>query len=302
MIEEMWKDQEEFQLQVFPNFKKMDEEQKMAFTKEMLLHIVSEFDELLSSIGSWKTHKIRREKSPKISGIAEELVDITKFVVNIALAWGITPEMFMNKWKEKTLVNKYKLLQEKTLISLKERPVVVFDVDGVLNDFAEKWISYVNLKTGSNFTIDQFLELPKLIRYERYVQLKHDFYENYSDRVEFTDEAVKVLSEIKKKDISIVLLTARPISEYKKFYYEIINKLVTAGVPFDVLMEDREKGLRMIKDFKNVLFFVDDEPYYVEDASSYGIKAYLYYKPYNEKYAFTYKNVIHKLEEVLNGI
>jgi dimeric dUTPase (all-alpha-NTP-PPase superfamily) len=300
MIEEMWKDQEEFQLQIFPSFKSLDEQQKIALTKEMLLHITSEFDELLSSMGSWKTHKLRKESPPKISGIVEELVDIVKFVINIALIWGITPEKFATKWREKTLVNKYKLLQEKTLMSLKNKPVAIFDIDGVLNDFPSKWVSFVNSKTGNNFTIEQFLEISKLIPYDKYIQLKHEFFENYSDQVEFTNEARWVLSEIKRKGVSIVLLTSRPISEYKKFYYEMISKLVKSNIPFDALIEDREKGLRIMKDFENVLFFVDDDPYYVDDVKSYGIKTYLYYKPYNMR--FKYENIIYVLGDILNEL
>jgi hypothetical protein len=132
------------------------------------------------------------------------------------------------------------------------------------------------------------------------MQLKHEFYENYSDQIEFTDEAKKVLSEIKSRGISIVLLTSRPISEYKKFYYEIINSLTKSSISFDVVIEDREKGLRIIKDFKNVLFAVDDDPYYVEDISNYGIKTFLLSKPYNM--SSQKLNVIDCLEDVLNEL
>ena len=301
ILEEWWKDQKEFQQEIFSlDYQKLSNEEKIALTKEYLLHITSEFDELLSAMGTWKTHKLRKEEPPKISGITEELVDITKFIINIALVWGITPEDFIEKWREKTIVNKHKLLQEKRLITLKEKPVAIFDVDGVLNDFPEKWISYINSRLRTKFKIEDFLEIPKRVPFEIYRSLKHEFYENYSSEVKFTDEARKVLLDLRKRGVSVVLLTSRPISQYKKFYYEIIMSLENSKIPFDVLIEDREKGLRIIKDFKNVLFAVDDDPYYVNDISSYGIKTFLYRKPYNRHFKGT--NMIYHLKEVLDEI
>jgi dimeric dUTPase (all-alpha-NTP-PPase superfamily) len=299
MIESWFKDQEEFQKMIFKNFKNLSEDEKIALTKEMLLHITSEFDELLSSLGSWKTHKIRKSP-PKISGICEELVDIAKFIINIALIWDISPNYFERKWAEKTLVNKYKFTQEQALLSLKDKKIVVFDVDGVLNDFPEAFVGYVNCQAHRNFFIQDFLDIPKKILYEEYLEIKHKFYENYSDFVEFSPEAKEVLTEIRRRGISIVLLTSRPISEYKKFYYEILKGLIKSNIPFDALIEDREKGLRIIKDFKNVLFAVDDDPYYVDDISSYGIKAFLLSKPYNK--TFKGYKIINRLEEVLNEL
>jgi len=299
ILDTWWKIQEDFQEQIFPNFRNLTLDEKISLTKEMLLHIASEFDELLSAVGTWKTHKIRKAEPPKISGITEELVDISKFLINIALIWEITPEQFIRKWFEKTVVNKYKLLQDKRLIALREKPVVVFDVDGVLNDFPERWVTYVNLRLGTNYTIKDYLEIPKHVPNEVYRRLKHEFYEEYSTSVEFTKEAKEVLSQLKKRGISVTLLTSRPISQYKKFYYEMIIKLKNSKIPFDVLIEDREKGLRIIKDFQNVLFAVDDEPYYVKDISSYGIRVFLYRKPYNS--SFKWRDEIFSLEEVLES-
>jgi len=299
-LRRFWKDQFEFQHDMLSlDFQNLSDSEKVTLTKEYLLHIATEFDELLSAVGTWKTHKLRKEEPPKISGIIEELVDILKFIINIALVWGITPDDFVEKWKEKTIVNKHKLLQEKRLIALREKPVAIFDVDGVLNDFPEKWISYINSQLKTEFKIRDFLEIPKRVPFEIYKSLKHEFYEDFSSEVEFTDEARRVLTELKRRGVSIVLLTSRPISRYKKFYYEMIVGLNRSGIPFDVLIEDREKGLRIIKDFHNVLFAVDDEPYYVKDISSYRIRALLYRKPYNS--SFRWNDEIFSLEEVLES-
>jgi len=298
ILEKFFKNQLDLQKQINPNFDDLSYEEKVKLTKEHLLHLITEVDEVLTAVGTWKTHKIRKEEFPKISGITEELVDIVKFVINIALIWGITPREFIKKWFEKTVVNKYKFLQERRLISLKEKPVVIFDVDGVLNRFPEEFVEFVNSNLGTNFKISEYLELPKKIPYEKYRELKHEFYETRKES--FTEEARKVLRELRRKKISTVLLTSRPISKYKRFFYEIVIGLKNQRIPFDVLIEDREKGLRIMKDFNSVLLSVDDEPYYVEDILSYGIKAYLYRKPYNRFYKG--KNVIENLEEILNEV
>lgn len=278
-LDEIFAHQLEFQKKIFPNFEKLSVKEKRDLTKEFLLHMMTEVDELLGNVGEWKTHRFGN-KPPIKSGITEELVDIINFIVNIALTWGIDPREVMQKFREKVIINEHKFLQDRKIDELRDKPVAVFDVDGVLNDYPEKFVGFVNEKKNASFQMVDYLNLPRIIPKVEYEKLKLEFRE----AMELAYSGKEELEKIKTNGISIILLTARPVAEHKKLYTDMIVSLAENGIPFDAVIADKEKGFRMMKDFKNLLFYVDDEPEFVKDSTSYGIRTYLLNKPYNDTF------------------
>jgi len=280
LLEQFWKIQRDFQNSVFPNFENLTLKEKVSLTKEMILGITSEFDELLEATGTWKTHRIKGDY-PKVSGITEELVDISKFLINIALIWNISPQMFIKKWFEKTVVNKYKFLQERRLKEIRDKPVVVFDLDGVLNSYPVEWIEYVNQNLGTEYkTLDS---LKTSVLPETYYKLKETFREE-GGHLNFKSipEIMELIELLRLKEIKIVILSSRPVWRYKRYYADTLTWLKKNKISFDAILWDREKGLRTFKEFSHVICFIEDELNFANEASRYGFKVLLLDKDYNQ--------------------
>lgn len=301
LLKKWFDDQLRFQQKVIHDLHELEEKRKIELTKEMALSIVCEIDELLEATGQWKIHR-REIKYPTKVGIAEELVDMMKFLINIAIIWGITPEELVKVWDEKTVFNEIRFLQEQKLMEFRGKPVAIFDIDGTLNDFPEKWVSFINEQLLTKYYVDDLFDLPRFINYETYEQLKHDFFERHFDTIQINPEAPKVLSELKARGVVIVLLSAKPVKRYKRLLHNEISKLMNAGIPFDIIIYDREKGLRIMKDFPKVLFAVEDDPRQAEDIARYGIRALLIKKPYNENTKVENVIKIKSLREVMRYV
>jgi NTP pyrophosphatase (non-canonical NTP hydrolase) len=67
------------------------EDEKVAYTKEMVLYLHKELGEVLDAVGNYRMHKTKRE-DPKVKEIPEEVADCFIFVLNLALTHGLTAE------------------------------------------------------------------------------------------------------------------------------------------------------------------------------------------------------------------
>jgi len=102
ILQDMWDDQSRFNSNFidFDNIKDLESKQK--FTKEYILHMYSEVEDLLQSI-NWKFYQ--KDKDLDYNQICEELVDIFKYWLSIALVWGIRPMDFLDMFYEKSKKN-----------------------------------------------------------------------------------------------------------------------------------------------------------------------------------------------------
>ena len=83
--------QKELQIKGYGNhLDKYNLEERESYTKDSIFCGIKEFTEVLDAI-NWKVHKKTRF-NPKPKVIREEIVDCFKFLLNIALAWGITSD------------------------------------------------------------------------------------------------------------------------------------------------------------------------------------------------------------------
>jgi len=98
----------------FHDFNRLaDDEYRDQLTKNFILHLYPEIGEILDGVN----YKIHREaKVVDEHAVKMEIVDVFKYVLNLMIAWGITPEELFRLFDEKSSIveDRYrKLLKEK---------------------------------------------------------------------------------------------------------------------------------------------------------------------------------------------
>ena len=96
---EIWNRQREFQKNFF-NPDALTADERIKWTKEFCLCAHQELAEILDSI-DWKNyHLYAKEYDEKHTH--EEIVDAFKFILNLGIVWGMTPEVFIDIFNKKT--------------------------------------------------------------------------------------------------------------------------------------------------------------------------------------------------------
>lgn len=303
-LEEIWKDQKEFNSN-FVNYKNLDSKKRVEHLKEYGLLMIDEIMELIRET-NWKGH--RKDKVHTIdSNILEESIDIFKYWLSIMVLMGYSPEDFIEEYQRKSSVVEQRYKQEKQL-DFKSNKVVGVDIDGVLADYPDCFIDYVNDKVGTDFKaedLDQYnlYEAITDIPTEVMKGLKHEFRKSGElKKVGVLPGAKEFLQSLKNKGYKIVLLSARPYKEYRRIFADTKEWLDKNGLVYDAILWDEDKLNRLIREFgeNNVSFFVEDN---LKNANSISksTKVYLLNKSYNQ--GKTENNIyrISSLKEVLEN-
>jgi len=292
-LNEIWNRQKSFTSNII-SLDSLSTDEKRRYTKEMILHLVSEIDELLASTGRWKLHKMSGS-IPLKSGIAEELVDMFKYIVNIALIWNISAEEFFKMFMDKSEIVEFKYEMEKNLNLIKRCPVIAVDFDGVLNSYPKEWLDYLNstvLARSYNKIFVTVSDAKKFMGEQQYAFLKERFREEGGELLyKPNTEIIDALSEIKESfpDVSVVVLTSRPVWRNKRFFMDSLKWLRENNVPFDAILWAFDKEDKLL-DFSRVICVIEDELLFANNLAANGYKVILLNRSYNN--GFTHSNVI----------
>jgi phosphoglycolate phosphatase-like HAD superfamily hydrolase len=311
----MWEKNREFQKAIIGDLHNLTEKDRVELTKETLLHISSEQTELLKALGKWKT-VLQEDKPPSLSGVLTEVIDIYKFLVNICLFWNLEPIDFLMEFERKTEVNWQKFRQKTNPIDAKDK-IAVFDLDGVLANYPDDWIEFAISHSTSCFmprvikSIDgsHYYDIPDLhhiaqtidISQQAYDVLKAEWRETGQDgKLEKIPMADSILMYLRSRGYKIMILTRRPVQEYKRIYADTILWLRSNSIPFDgIFWSDGEKEKELMVRFSDVRFIVEDDPVQAENFLAVGFKVFLLDKPYNRQVKQDARLiVIHSLEEI----
>lgn len=100
-LELIWAKQKDFQKNFFdPD--NVNEEERIALSKEYILSMHRELGEVLN-IMPWKQHRANDSKYSQ-SEIQEELIDCFKFLLNVCILHGMTPDSFEKLFFEKSAI------------------------------------------------------------------------------------------------------------------------------------------------------------------------------------------------------
>ncbi len=292
-IKRIWKVQQFFNNKVFPKPKNLKDKQSL--TKEFILHLISESDEVLREI-NWKFHRGNKKKINK-DKLLEELIDVFKYNLSIMQFWDISPSEFYQKFLDKSEIVEQRFIQEKKLNLLDDKKILCIDIDGVIADYPRSFINFIeskiNKKVIINFTeykLYDIIQKATGLSKKKIEKLKHEYrITGYKRSISLIKDAKKYINLL-AKEYTIVLLSARPYEKYPRIFSDTIFWLKKNRIKYNAILWDVKKEERMLKELPHTLYMIEDCG---ENAIKIAInkkKVILLNKDYNQN--FKHKNII----------
>ena len=286
ILKEIWQCQKTFNRN-FMNFEELTDKNRQELTKEMILHLSDETHELLREI-KWKMHRQQNIKVNR-NNLLEEWIDIFKYWLTIGQIWDATPEEFVEMFQQKSEVVELRYKQEHTLKLLKDENVIAIDIDGVLAQYPESFIAFIEKETGKDFsnieltTHNLYDLLGKELGLETMKQLKHK-YRNSGEKkfLPIIENSVNATQQLKKKGFTIVLLSARPYKQHPRIFADTIYWLKNNNFMYDAIIWGENKEEKIINEFPNMKFMVEDLLENANKVANIGYKVFLLDKTYNQ--------------------
>lgn len=285
-LKKMWKLQKDFNKKVLEKKGAVNQQE---LTKEYILHLLSECDEILREI-NWKLHKKHNKVIDK-NKLTEELIDAFKYWLSITILWDVSPEEFVKEFERKSQVVEQKFKQEMQLDLINDNKVIGIDIDGVLAKYPESFIKFIEDQEQINLNFFKFKrydiygQLSKFIDggEKRMKELKHLYRLTGQKRfIEVVEGSVEGLKQLKMMGYSIVLLTARPYKQYRRIFSDTLEWLKENKFEFDAIVWDEEKEERIIKEFPKMKVMVEDVASNANKIARKGYKVFLLDKLYNQ--------------------
>ncbi|RKY33144.1 MAG: hypothetical protein DRP74_00395 [Candidatus Omnitrophota bacterium] len=284
-INELWKNQKEFNEKVIgKRLKDLSQSEKQYWTKELILCLISECNELLREI-AWKVH--RKEDIRIIpSNLLEEWIDIFKYWLSIGLIWQFDAKQLWEEYWRKSAVVEQRWTQEQMLNRFDK--IVAVDIDGVLYDYPKEFFKFIQDKTGIKIereikNYDLYVELSKEFSIPVLSRLKDEYRQSgYLKKGLPIDGSREFLKSLKQMGFGITLMTAREYKKYKRIYGDTLEWLRENDMMFDGIVWSEKKEEAVYRSFPNLAFAVEDNLDNANKIAMLGIKVFLLDKSYNK--------------------
>ena len=93
--------------------------------------------------------------------------------------------------------------------------------------------------------------------------------------------AAELTKKLKEAGYQIIILTARPYKTYSRIYSDTLKFLNDNDIQFDAIIWDKEKHIKIIKEFPNLEFMIEDTPEICEAVAQQGYPVYVPETPAN---------------------
>lgn len=249
-------------------------------TKEFILAIISETNELLSEI-NWATWKKKREVID--SNICEEIIDSLKFLLNIAIIWGIDDKKLFNEFirKSNVVVQRKKQIEKIKQIKKMNKKVCGIDLDGVIVDYPNCFIKFINTKFKKNFY--NLFDIRKSVTNKKYFVFQDEYRKSGAKQfVRINTGAKEFIDKLKKMKYSIIVLTKRPYKQYFRIFADTKLNLDKNKIKYDAILFDDQKHKLIVKEFPNLKFMVEDNLVIANEVGAWGYKCFLIDNIYNQ--------------------
>lgn len=286
MNKNIWEDQLNFNTNYFNDIglelNNLSLQNKVKWTKEFILHIEQELHDVIKCLPKWKMQNINNDftNSNIDQNIKEEFIDCYKYIMGLAQILNISYEDIIEEYYKKSFVVEQRYKQNKEFDELKKSQVIVFDIDGVINNYPICFVDWVNEKYNKSF-VD--LNDIKRVSIEEYSMYKEQYRISGAKRTQpINVDTVDTINKLYDSGEKIVLYTVRPVNKYKNIYYDTITWLKNNGVKYNAIFWSDYSKEDFNKLGLNIKYFVDDTVENVLLFSKEGYKSYLLSNKYNE--------------------
>jgi len=288
MNKELWEDQKAFNKQFFKDLgldlDSLSISEKTEWTKEFVFNINNELTEIVKCFPLWKMHYRNNEREEYVvsSNVKEEFIDAFKYLLGLAQVLGLSYDDILNVYKEKTEVVKQKYLQNKNMENIRHKKAIVFDIDGVINNYPDCFVYWVNCQNSTGF--ETLEEIKRYYEQKEYEDLKIAYRLSGEKKTQpVNEDTVKTMVELHKSGETIILFTNRPISKYKRILSDTLFWLQSNQIPFDAIywtdFHEKEDIYSLNLDIK---YIVEDNLNNAKQFNHQGHLVYLLDKYYNQ--------------------
>lgn len=250
-----------------------DPQAKIEMTKELCLALHREVDELLDEV-PWKPHRLYDSPDVIQSNVREEVVDIMKLAAEAAAVWGISYAELVEEFDVKSDVVDDRWRQEHGDAIASIRPIVLIDLDGVLNHYPKPFLDFVAQQTGKQYETMEALEEQDMALK---VQMKHLYRQSGIKRtLPVREDSVFSCQALARAGYDLVIMSQRPRDLYARIEGDTIYWLRRQQVPYSRLLfvSDKQRRLILSPLKERIRFAVDDDANVVDRLRDLGIKTY----------------------------
>lgn len=308
----MFKSQNEFS-ELFFDKGQLTDEEKEELTKSFALALHSEASGLVDSV-NFKDHRLTRKAIDK-NKLLFKSIDAFRYMLAIQNLWDFTPEEFIDAFNNKDLFLNMRHQFEAN--PWKEgQPVVLFDIDDVLNEFRDTFTQW--LHDERNVYVD-----PDSTEYYSSKEVKAAGLSPEGTFQEFIAEGglmtiaknqrmINVANRLYEKGVFVQLITARP-ADNLKCKYDTYSWVHEAGIKCSHIDFSPEKYRWLLtQDYYHsdvVLCAIDDSAKHSAEYEKHGIDVLSPRTSYNreldniagvfvyDKPEQAYNKILKKLEE-----
>lgn len=305
MNRKIWEDQKQFNTRFFEDLgldlDNMSLSDKVKWAKEFYFHINKELTDLIDCLPHWKMHYKHDLETDRYikSNLKEEFIDSLKYLMGLGQTLGISYDDIITVYEEKSKVVQQKYDQSRIFDQLRNKEIIIFDIDGVINNYPDCYLDWVESQTGIRYNGMDDIKLKLDI--ETYEKIKEEYRTSGAKRTQYVvEDAVSTMQKLKELDETIILYTTRPVGQYKRIYSDTLYWLKKNKIPFDAIFWSDLKKEDIYKLDLNIKFIVEDDVDNTRFFNHEGYKVYLIDKDHNRGYENTKTVRLNKVSEILN--
>lgn len=258
--------------------------ERTKFAKDFFFYINKELTDLINCLPNWKMHYRNDESQTEIvsSNLVEEYVDVFKYFMGLGQILGVSLEDVLKGYENKTEVIKQKYEQNKKFNTLRETEVILFDIDGVINNYPVCYLDWLKRKKSLEFS--SLEEMKSKTDFKTYENLKSEYRLSGEKRKQpVNEDTVKLMRILKENGNTLVLFTNRPVSKFKVIYPDTLYWLKNNNIPFDAIYwSDYNQKEDIYKLKFRIKYIVEDN---IDNAKNFvheNYTVYLLNKDYNQ--------------------
>jgi len=305
MNKKIWENQKEFNKKFFSDLgldiENLSVEEKVHWAKEFYFHINKELTDLVNCLPHWKMHyKYDVESNGYInSNLKEEFIDSFKYFMGLGQALGVTYDDIITVYEAKSEVVAQKYKQAKLFEDLRNTEIIIFDIDGVINNYPDCYLDWVSDKTGVKYR--DMDDIKSQLDIETYERIKEEYRLSGAKRNQPVNKTtVTTMQKLADMGETIILYTARPVSRYKRIYSDTLHWLKKNNIPFEAIFWSDLKKEDVYKLGLKIKFIVEDDTSNARFFNHEGYQVYLIDHDHNKSYKNDLTIRINDSTEILN--